>query len=197
MKKIQFKIIFSITAVFFLGGYALLSWPVSFERTDLKTHDSDAEICKNSTLLKPKDEVACCTEELGTFRGKDGTFVINSQEEYDEIKQRVEKKGCKWKEGPKKIDFSEKTLLGQYLEAPVCTSNPDIEVYKDFINKRIDYTLETPYCSSSAVSINTYWVLVPKVPSEHTVNFHTSTDLLSVVWQIPKGALSFFMGRLE
>lgn len=197
MNTAQFKIVCSIAAIVFLIVYGLSFWSVSYKRVDFKIHESGAKICENSTLLTPEDEVTCCSEELGTFKGEDGTFVINSQEEYDKLTQKIEKKSCKWKEGPSEIDFSKKTLLGQHLETSACASEPDIQIYTDFINKNIEYTLETPYCSSSVASVNTYWVLIPKVSSEYTVKFHTSTDLLSVVWWLPKGVISFFRGSLE
>ncbi|MFB6226625.1 MAG: hypothetical protein ABEJ02_04705, partial [Candidatus Paceibacteria bacterium] len=89
--------------------YGLTSLPVPYEETNLIRYESMVEICGD---IKNDEDTTCCGKMLERFEGEDGTFVVRTQKEYEQLQKQAEKEGCKWGAKPRKIDFTEETLLG-------------------------------------------------------------------------------------
>ncbi|MFB6182383.1 MAG: hypothetical protein ABEJ24_05830 [Candidatus Magasanikbacteria bacterium] len=163
--------------------YGLTSLPVSYEETNLISYRSMVEICGD---IKNDEDATCCGKMLERFEGEEGTFVIRTQEEYEQLQKQAEKKGCSWGAKPRKIDFTEETLLGYNFYSRVCIGRADPEIKRNFLAKNINFNLEVSrgYCGPNVGGMynKTHWVLVSKIPPDYTVTFNTSTDLLSPLW---------------
>lgn len=107
-----------------------------------------------------------------TYQGM--TFFINSNADYDVLKQKAINAGCGNCEFPN-IDFTNRTLIGYYyqigcLDFPqqrfVATSDSTFAFYSKFIN--------TNECAFAACDNETFnWMLVPKVDDISQVEFYS------------------------
>ncbi len=70
------------------------------------------------------------------------------------------------------IDFTEKTLLGQYIEVTACGITTESEVFADPEQNQYIYQLKVNMqgeCSTSQRRL--IWISVPKLPDNYTVTF--------------------------
>lgn len=77
------------------------------------------------------------------------------------------------------IDFTEKTLLGQYIEVTACTLTTESEVFADPEQNQYIYQLKVNMqgeCSNLQKKL--IWISVPKLPDNYTVTFEAIYERL-------------------
>jgi len=99
-------------------------------------------------------------------------FVVNTETEYQNlINYKSPFSQCVNFVLPP-IDFSQKTLLGKYTSGSGCSIDFVKKVYKNDLSKKITYiidVIEQGACEMAGFSSN--WILIPKAPSDYTVEF--------------------------
>lgn len=104
-----------------------------------------------------------------------GTAVISSQEEYEALLNQYQTlHKCEWGKEPQVIDFSTKTLLGQYAMGGGCSIDYERNVKRFDEDKKIIYTVEVKEkgnCDMAGFSMN--WITVSKnlIPSGYGIEF--------------------------
>ncbi len=105
-------------------------------------------------------------------------LVINSDQEYTKLQSETESYfRCSWSTPAPKIDFSQKTLLGQYTMGGGCTIDFKKSALKDEKHKKILYLVEVQNnggCAMAGYSMN--WITIPKLPKGFTVEFKTTQE---------------------
>ncbi len=150
--------------------------PASGDSALPTSRDSALPALGNSALSEIK------YEDLSTF-GSQGSlacisianankeFIVTTEAEYQNlINYRSPFSKCTNFVLPP-IDFSQKTLLGKYASGG-CSVYFAKKVYKNDSNKKIIYVIdviEQGACESMIFSSN--WILIPKIPSDYTVEF--------------------------
>ena len=109
---------------------------------------------------------------LSCIRKVDSEFVINTQEEYQNLSDYINDYiSCENFTLPE-LDFSKITLLGKYTSGSGCSVDFLKRVYKFDSNKTIIYQIEvaaTGECDMFVESMN--WITISKVPSDYKVKF--------------------------
>ncbi|MFC1730494.1 hypothetical protein ACFL6I_09170 [candidate division KSB1 bacterium] len=102
-----------------------------------------------------------------------GTVVINSQEDYQALLDQYQVlHKCEWGKEPPAIDFSQKTLLGQFTTGGGCSIEYNRIVKRFDEEKKIVYTVEVKekgFCDMAGISMN--WITIPKIPAGYGVEF--------------------------
>jgi hypothetical protein len=125
----------------------------------------DSIVYMSSRILFPSDILDT------TYQGM--TFFINSNADYDVLKQKAINAACGNCEFPN-IDFTNRTLIGHFYKIGcldiaqqrfVTTSDSTFAFYSKFIN--------TNQCSFATCNNETFnWMLVPKVDDINQVEFY-------------------------
>ncbi|MEZ4888949.1 MAG: hypothetical protein R3E32_29755 [Chitinophagales bacterium] len=75
------------------------------------------------------------------------------------------------------IDFTEKTLLGQYIEVTACNVSSISEVFADPSQKRYIYQLQVNLEGTCETRFERLvWIVVPKLPDNYTVAFEANYE---------------------
>lgn len=102
-----------------------------------------------------------------------GEFIINSAEELEQLAQYRHNAGrCANSTFPR-YDFDRLTLLGKIVEAQGCSATFDKRIIWDEENNVVTYTIipkPVGDCQKMKI-IAPNWMLVEKIPSDHTVTF--------------------------
>ncbi len=70
------------------------------------------------------------------------------------------------------INFTERTLVGQYIEATACSHSSISEVFADPSQKRYIYQLQVKLDGDCELAFEKIvWISVPKLPDNYTVKF--------------------------
>lgn len=103
---------------------------------------------------------------------REKNFIINSQSEYEDLlKYKSFDSQCENFVLPS-IDFSNKTLLGKYASGGGCKVEFLKKVYKDEKNKKIIFIIDiVEEGPCDMLEFNNNWILIPKIPSDYSVDF--------------------------
>lgn len=143
------------TAILIIGAILISGCVQQFARSEIQFTEMNEPL----SCISPSDL-------------RDSEFIINSDQEYQALLDyKSPSPRCEDFQLPS-IDFSQYTLLGKYAQGSGCSIDFVRKIYKDNSNNKIIYSIkvdEKGLCKKLGMSMN--WVLIPKVPSDYTVEF--------------------------
>ncbi len=134
-------------------------------RTLRFTHNVD-------TIYSWFDDEAKVTRKVGEEPiTVEANFVVNSEEEYDQLKQSWHNRSAAGKDRTSfpDIDFSKSTLIACKILAPTFSYPDNIELKKDCPGFELRVSMRPPMVQGSAYTASNYYAVVPKLPDSARV----------------------------
>ncbi len=142
----------------------------------LDSEDYSFSVYSGDFMFEDYDNYCALYMDAGSGMGIDEEYVINSDEDYQDLLAIMDEYGCEWFQGTTEIDFDQYTLLGNWASGTGCTVDFQKDVQINHDEQKVIYTVTVDDGDSDEIACDMWsgsqnWILVEKIPDDYTVDF--------------------------